>query len=118
MSRMSLSPFVIAAVAVVAGTSMASADGEVNLYSSRHYDTDERLYSDFTEATVIKVNRIEGKGDELMHPALHAPKQQASFKASTAMFWKPAFQQTCKTATTSGLVSPSADAFSFMTKPT
>ena len=66
MSRMSLSPFVIAAVAVVAGTSMASADGEVNLYSSRHYDTDERLYSDFTEATGIKVNRIEGKGDELI----------------------------------------------------
>ncbi|MBB3995240.1 iron(III) transport system substrate-binding protein [Sulfitobacter undariae] len=63
---MSLSPFVIAAVAVVAGTSMASADGEVNLYSSRHYDTDERLYSDFTEATGIKVNRIEGKGDELI----------------------------------------------------
>jgi len=66
MSRTSLSPLVIAAVAVVAGTSMASADGEVNLYSSRHYDTDERLYSDFTEATGIKVNRIEGKGDELI----------------------------------------------------
>lgn len=39
---------------------------EVNLYSSRHYDTDERLYSDFTKATGIKVNRIEGKADELI----------------------------------------------------
>lgn len=43
-----------------------SAQGEVNLYSSRHYDTDERLYSDFTELTGIRVNRIEGKGDELI----------------------------------------------------
>jgi len=37
------------------------AEGEVNLYSSRHYDTDERLYSDFEELTGITVNRIEGK---------------------------------------------------------
>ncbi len=39
---------------------------EVNLYSSRHYDTDERLYSDFTELTGITVNRIEGNADELI----------------------------------------------------
>lgn len=44
----------------------AMAEGEVNLYSSRHYDTDERLYSDFEEATGIKINRIEGKADELL----------------------------------------------------
>lgn len=43
-----------------------SAEGEVNLYSSRHYDTDERLYSDFEEATGITVNRIEGNADELI----------------------------------------------------
>ncbi len=44
----------------------AMAEGEVNIYSSRHYDTDERLYSDFTDATGITVNRIEGKADELI----------------------------------------------------
>ena len=44
----------------------ALADGEVNLYSSRHYDTDERLYTDFTEATGITINRIEGNADELL----------------------------------------------------
>lgn len=44
----------------------AQAEGEVNLYSSRHYDTDERLYSDFEAATGIKVNRIEGKDDDLI----------------------------------------------------
>ncbi len=44
----------------------AFAEGELNLYSSRHYDTDERLYSDFTDETGIKINRIEGKADELI----------------------------------------------------
>ena len=44
----------------------AMADGEVNLYSSRHYDTDERLYSDFEKTTGIKINRIEGNADELI----------------------------------------------------
>ncbi|MHA3914782.1 Fe(3+) ABC transporter substrate-binding protein [Halovulum sp. GXIMD14793] len=44
----------------------AVAQGELNLYSSRHYDTDEKLYSDFEEQTGIKINRIEGKADELI----------------------------------------------------
>jgi len=44
----------------------AFAEGEVNIYSSRHYDTDERLYSDFEEATGITINRIEGNADELI----------------------------------------------------
>jgi iron(III) transport system substrate-binding protein len=39
---------------------------EVNIYSSRHYDTDEQLYSQFTEATGIAVNRIEGTPEELI----------------------------------------------------
>ena len=56
-----------AAAAVLAGTVLpAFANGELNLYSSRHYDTDERLYSDFTDATGIKINRIEGNADELI----------------------------------------------------
>ncbi|MFZ5558710.1 MAG: Fe(3+) ABC transporter substrate-binding protein [Pseudomonadota bacterium] len=38
----------------------------VNVYSSRHYQTDERLYGDFTKATGIKVNLIEGKDDALI----------------------------------------------------
>lgn len=39
---------------------------EVNLYSSRHYDTDQALYENFTEATGIKVNLIEAGADELI----------------------------------------------------
>lgn len=42
------------------------AEGELNLYSSRHYDTDERFYSEFTEATGITINRLEGNADELL----------------------------------------------------
>lgn len=40
--------------------------GQVNIYSSRHYNTDDQLYDDFTEQTGIKVNMIEGKADELI----------------------------------------------------
>lgn len=44
----------------------APANGEVNLYSSRHYDTDLALYEDFTEQTGIEVNRIEADADALI----------------------------------------------------
>ena len=40
--------------------------GELNLYSSRHYDTDVALYNNFTEATGIKINLIEAGADELI----------------------------------------------------
>ncbi len=39
---------------------------EVNVYSSRHYDTDMTLYNQFTEKTGISVNLIEGGSDELI----------------------------------------------------
>lgn len=51
---------------VTAIAAPAFAEGELNLYSSRHYDTDERLYSDFEEMTGITINRIEGNADELI----------------------------------------------------
>lgn len=44
----------------------AAITGEVNIYSSRHYDTDLALYEDFTKATGIKVNRIEADADALI----------------------------------------------------
>lgn len=54
------------AVAGMLSVSQAQAAGELNLYSSRHYDTDERLYTQFEEQTGIKINRIEGKADALI----------------------------------------------------
>ena len=41
-------------------------DKVVNLYSSRHYTTDEALYANFTKRTGIKVNRIEAPEDALL----------------------------------------------------
>ena len=34
-------------------------DKVLNIYSARHYPTDEALYSDFTKATAIKINRVD-----------------------------------------------------------
>ncbi len=39
---------------------------EINVYSSRHYNTDNELYDGFTRQTGIKVKIIEGKDDELI----------------------------------------------------
>ncbi|EPC02878.1 iron deficiency-induced protein A [Litchfieldella anticariensis FP35 = DSM 16096] len=39
---------------------------ELNVYSARHYDSDERLYDAFTEQTGIKVNILEGDSDQLI----------------------------------------------------
>jgi len=44
----------------------SAADAELNLYSARHYQTDEALYANFTRQTGIKINRIEAKEDELL----------------------------------------------------
>ncbi|EAQ27769.1 iron binding protein component of ABC iron transporter [Erythrobacter sp. NAP1] len=62
---------VLGALAVTAcadGEDEASVagNGEVNIYSSRHYDTDLALYEDFTEQTGITVNRIEADADALI----------------------------------------------------
>ncbi|WP_043528431.1 Fe(3+) ABC transporter substrate-binding protein [Litchfieldella xinjiangensis] len=57
-------PFALAVVGS-AFASSALAD-ELNVYSARHYDSDERLYSAFTEETGIEVNILEGDSDQLI----------------------------------------------------
>ena len=42
----------------VSGTSSAQ-EQVLNLYSARHYSTDEALYRNFTQATGIKINRVD-----------------------------------------------------------
>lgn len=46
-------------------TAATANEPVLNLYSARHYQTDEALYSNFTKTTGIKINRIDGKEDEL-----------------------------------------------------
>ena len=55
------------AVGLALALAASGADAqEVNLYSSRHYDTDVALYDTFTEQTGIVVNLIEGDADQLL----------------------------------------------------
>jgi iron(III) transport system substrate-binding protein len=45
---------------LLAAAAGASAQEQVlNLYSARHYSTDEALYANFTKATGIKINRVD-----------------------------------------------------------
>jgi iron(III) transport system substrate-binding protein len=55
-----------AATRVFRPRSARAQTGEVNLYSSRHYNTDDELYETFTDLTGIQVNLLEGKADELL----------------------------------------------------
>lgn len=47
-------------------TETAEESKVVNVYSSRHYDVDKALYKQFEEETGVKVNVVEGKGEELL----------------------------------------------------
>jgi iron(III) transport system substrate-binding protein len=58
-----VSALLLAAVVPGIGTAQEKV---LNLYSSRHYETDEALYTNFTRKTGIKINRIEGGEDALI----------------------------------------------------
>lgn len=62
-----LSFFVILlSISLYAGIFGYGKGGEVNVYTSRHYDTDQKLYDEFTRLTGIKVNIIKAGEDELI----------------------------------------------------
>lgn len=56
----------IAALCMAAASAASAQENVLNLYSARHYQTDEALYSDFTKQTGIKINRIEAGENELL----------------------------------------------------
>ncbi len=47
-----------------------SEEGVVNLYTNRHYDTDQELLDLFTKETGIKVNVLKGDSDQLIERIL------------------------------------------------
>lgn len=57
---------VLALPLALAAALPAAAQQELNLYSSRHYDTDRELYDAFTRQTGIRVRLIEGDADQLI----------------------------------------------------
>jgi iron(III) transport system substrate-binding protein len=50
---------------LISGRSQAQA-GTLNLYSARHYNTDEALYGNFADLSGIKINRIDAEPDPLV----------------------------------------------------
>ncbi len=56
----------VALLVLILATPAAAQEKVLNLYSSRHYQTDEALYTNFTRQTGIKVNRIEAGEDALL----------------------------------------------------
>lgn len=57
-------PFTAVLVGAAFATSVSA--NEVNLYSARHYDSDQALYDAFTASTGIEVNVLEGDSDQLV----------------------------------------------------
>jgi iron(III) transport system substrate-binding protein len=57
---------IAAALATVTAGFAHAQENVVNLYSARHYQTDEQLYSNFTKQTGIKINRIEADDNALL----------------------------------------------------
>ncbi|HVE51286.1 MAG TPA: Fe(3+) ABC transporter substrate-binding protein [Casimicrobiaceae bacterium] len=52
--------------AVPFAATRAADEPVLNLYSARHYQTDEALYDNFTKSTGIKIKRIEAGDDQLL----------------------------------------------------
>jgi iron(III) transport system substrate-binding protein len=65
MSNFSFKTIVLSFAALAAFPAIAQ-EKVLNLYSSRHYQTDDALYTGFTKLTGIKINRIEAGEDALI----------------------------------------------------
>ena len=60
LSRHLAQPLFCALVVLAASCPARAQDNKVlNLYSARHYQTDEALYDNFTKTTGIKINRVD-----------------------------------------------------------
>ncbi|HCY17215.1 MAG: Fe(3+) ABC transporter substrate-binding protein [Curvibacter sp. GWA2_64_110] len=56
---MRLRHFTLTATLVLAGTAACAQEQVLNIYSARHYPTDEALYSNFTKNTGIRISRVD-----------------------------------------------------------
>ena len=60
------SSHLLAVLGLSLAAASATAQDVVNVYSGRHYQTDEALYSGFTKLTGIRINRIEASEDAII----------------------------------------------------
>jgi iron(III) transport system substrate-binding protein len=56
---MKISRITLAVMMAFGATSTMAQEQVLNIYSARHYPTDEALYTNFTKATGIKLNRVD-----------------------------------------------------------
>ena len=64
---------------------------EVNVYTSRHYDSDDALYEEFTKETGIDINIISGKGSALLERIKSEGKNSPAdifFTVDAGNLWK------------------------------
>lgn len=95
--RRSLPGLILAAVlgslALAAGCGRSPGDGKgvLNIYSARHYQSDDALYDAFTNATGIRVRRIEGTDDALIERILQegaASPADILFTVDAGRLWR------------------------------
>lgn len=53
-------------VGVMVGRHSSAQTATLNLYSARHYNTDEALYGNFADLSGVKINRIDAEPDPLL----------------------------------------------------
>tara|TARA_X000000368_G_scaffold45426_1_gene32602 strand:+ start:51 stop:1070 length:1020 start_codon:yes stop_codon:yes gene_type:complete len=64
---------------------------EVNVYTSRHYDSDDFLYEEFTKETGVRINIISGKGSALLERIKSEGKNSPAdifFTVDAGNLWK------------------------------
>lgn len=66
MTPSSTKKIIAALIALTAATGATAQEKVLNLYSARHYQTDEQLYSNFTKQTGIRINRIEADDNGIL----------------------------------------------------
>ena len=113
---------VLGCLVLLALSSPSPAAEVVNVYSARHYDTDDRIYSVFEKQTGIQVKLIEGNSDALLVRLKREGKRSPAdvfitvdagrlFQAERQGVFQPVsttpLMQTSDTRRDSGLVSPS-----------
>jgi iron(III) transport system substrate-binding protein len=91
MKSQSYKKIVAAIIAITAVAGVQAQEKVLNLYSARHYQTDEQLYSDFTKQTGIKINRIEADDNAILERVKNEGKNSPAdviLLADAARLWR------------------------------
>ena len=109
---------------LLAGAAQAA---EINIYSGRHYQTDEQLYSGFTKQTGIRINRIEDDAEKLAtrieNEGANSPADVLItvdagrlWRADTKGLFQPVKSAVLESRIPASLRSPDGDWFGFSTR--